>query len=90
MGEIDVGAIVQLKGGGAKMTVTRVSGKTVTCSWHDQQNKPCKEDYPADALKLVSPPKKRTKPHPDRPDIGRGSDSPDLGGHAASHRQTHR
>ncbi len=56
---------VVLIGGHTIMTVIKVSGSNVDCTWHDQQGKPLDRSYPAVALKLYTP---------DIGNIGKGSD----------------
>ena len=50
------GDVVQLKSGGAKMTVKSVNGDDVDCRWHDKQDKVVEYVFPKAMLELVHKP----------------------------------
>lgn len=59
MSDFKVGDVVELKSGGATMTVQHVAddraegfGITVTCGWHDKTHKLHVAGFPADMLQL--------------------------------------
>jgi uncharacterized protein YodC (DUF2158 family) len=48
----EVGSVVQLKSGGPLMTVKAITGREVTCTWFDDDNKLQSATFPAEVLKL--------------------------------------
>ncbi|MBO9432677.1 DUF2158 domain-containing protein [Ruegeria sp. R13_0] len=51
---IEVGDVVELKSGGAKMTVVSVSDNQVECAWQLGNGTPKKEVYPLEAIRGAS------------------------------------
>jgi uncharacterized protein YodC (DUF2158 family) len=48
---LEPGAIVMLKSGGPKMTVTKVNKDTVNCVWFDSDGRQHTGEFPIDAIR---------------------------------------